>query len=582
MNSLVTRLFQQSATLSPIDRHGSGSEIWYDCESPGATSRESSNDNDTQTNDDALANVNSLVEVSPANTDDDPTPDALGNEHSFNNDNAESIEHLSSIITNDSVRGGDTDHICRSLEHDFGRKDYTKDDACESYHFESGINVKGQNPFYPTDKDFVKSFEAEKALFRTFQDSSRTPEDRCTAFMNWKLCREMRLEHSKSMKRLQNEYYEKGHDKSKDNSYRVRNKIWMVMCQKILFGRRELEERFYKITTVTHTKQNMTYKELLDLWIRSRCLTVTFSCNGKIARTFVFDTYPDHYNEFHRILSSLEKGATWTASYREIELPPSDLGRGDDTETEEATEETSGEVEQLSAMQSPIQAPAPPKSNASSKRSREEELDVQVKKRRRKRGSSTTNQNPTPQHLRLNEDEANQAEGGSRLVLNRIASIDSGPNDRTCLPDAIMRVLPNGCDQESLRADLLSSMPKYGDTRIDDVATALARRSLVLKSVAKKYRQTGGFPYHLFKEHDCHLILRMKLTNRKKESVHHFVAWDGSTIYDHPYMSKVNQTTDRRTPESSKKVFTKMYSKEGFTCQITNIYSLDPVCNLPK
>ena len=408
MKSLVARLFQQSATLPPIDRHGSGSEIWYDCESPGAASRGSSNDNDTQTNDDALANVNSLLEVSPADIDDDPTtsressndndtqtngdalanvnslvevspgdidddstPDALGNQHSCNNDNAESIEHLSSTITNDSdsMRRDDADHICRSLEHDFGRKDCTKDDACESYHFESGINVKGQNPFYPTDKDFVKSFEAEKALFRTFQDSSRTPEDRCTAFMNLKLCREMRLEHSKSMKHLQNEYYEKGHDKSKDNSYRVRNKIWMVMCQKILFGRRKLEERFYKITTVTHTKQNMTYKELLDLWIRSRCLTVTFSCNGKIARTFDFDTYPDHYNVFHRILSSLGKGATWTASYREIELPPSDLGRGDDTETEEATEETSGEVGQLSAMQSVIQAPAQPKSNASSKRS---------------------------------------------------------------------------------------------------------------------------------------------------------------------------------------------------------------------
>ena len=582
MKSLVARLFQQSATLPPIDRHGSGSEIWYDCESPGAASRGSSNDNDTQTNDDALANVNSLVEVSPGDIDDDSTPDALGNQHSCNNDNAESIEHLSSIITNDSMRGGDADHICRSLEHDFGRKDCTKDDACESYHFESGINVKGQNPFYPADKDFVKSFEAEKALFRTFQDSSRTPEDRCTAFMNLKLCREMRLEHSKSMKHLQNEYYEKGHDKSKDNSYRVRNKIWMVMCQKILFGRRKLEERFYKITTVTHTKQNMTYKELLDLWIRSRCLTVTFSCDGKIARTFDFDTYPDHYNVFHRILSSLEKGATWTASYREIELPPSDLGRGDDTETEEATEETSGEVEKLSAMQSVIQAPAQPKSNASSKRSREEVLDVQVKKRRRKRGTSTTNQNPIPQNLRLNEEEANQAPGGSRLILNRMASIDSGPNDRTCLPDAIMRVLPNGCDQESLRADLLSSMPKHGDTRKADVATALGRHSLVLTRVAQKYQQPGGYPYHLFKEHDCHLILRIKLTNRKKESVHHFVAWDGSTIYDHPYMSKVNQTTDRRTPESSKKVFTKMYSKEGFTCQITNIYSLDPVCNLPK
>ena len=193
------------------------------------------------------------------------------------------------------------------------------------------------------------------------------------------------------------------------------------------------------------------------------------------------------------------------------------------------------------------------------------------------RSVAPTQKNPklAPQNLRVNDSEANENVGGSRLVLNKTAPIAPGPNTRTCLPDAIINVLPDGCDKELVLADLLSAMPKFGDTRIADVMIPLARHGLRLERVTQKYNHRGGFPYHLLKEHDCSLIINLKLTNTKEETVSHFVAWDGSIIYDHPYMSKVNNTTDRNTAEGSKNVFKKMYSKEGFcNYQVTNVYSL--------
>ena len=175
----------------------------------------------------------------------------------------------------------------------------------------------------------------------------------------------------------------------------------------------------------------------------------------------------------------------------------------------------------------------------------------------------------------MNANKARNGEGGSRLVRGKTVSATiGGPNDRTCLLDAILSILPPQVNKSSVEQAVSSAMPPRGDTSVKQVTKALSIHGLYLISVNGLYHRKGGTPIHLLKERLCDLIINIKLTNRENEDMNHFVAWDGDVIHDRPHLCKVNDTSDR-TDKGSRKVFDKLYSKRNFhSWQITKVYRL--------
>ena len=89
------------------------------------------------------------------------------------------------------------------------------------------------------------------------------------------------------------------------------------------------------------------------------------------------------------------------------------------------------------------------------------------------------------------------------------------------------------------------------------------------------YNKRGGMPYHLLQERQCNLVIRIKLSNLKHQTVYHSVGWDGSIIHDHPKMCIVNQTRDRQYWDSCNAVFDKIYPRKYFSSwQISTVYKL--------
>ena len=133
------------------------------------------------------------------------------------------------------------------------------------------------------------------------------------------------------------------------------------------------------------------------------------------------------------------------------------------------------------------------------------------------------------------------------------------------------------------RNSVASSMPPVGDTPIISANIALKAHGMILELVSNEYHKKGGAAFHLVQECQCRLIVNIKLTNNKKQIISHFVAWDGKTIHDRPYMSVVNNTYDRAHKEGSNNVFGKLYKKSVFhSWQITSIYRLVYVCKNSK
>jgi len=172
--------------------------------------------------------------------------------------------------------------------------------------------------------------------------------------------------------------------------------------------------------------------------------------------------------------------------------------------------------------------------------------------------------------------QSKRKQGGSRLVLNKSAVIDvGGKNDRTCLLDAISQILPNDKDKARVCAAFTSAMPAEGDTSIMCANHALSLFGMTLERVSERFHRTGGPAFHLMQEHECRLIINIKLTNHSKQTMSHFVAWDGKVIHDRPHESRVNNTSDRADFQGSKSVFRKLYNKKKFlSWQITNVYEL--------
>ena len=218
------------------------------------------------------------------------------------------------------------------------------------------------------------------------------------------------------------------------------------------------------------------------------------------------------------------------------------------------TSEASGVEARVSVQQSNLPPP---------------QLKEATKKRVRKRKSPA---------IRALITTAKMKDGGSRLVRNKSIMLMCGPNNRTCLLDSIQVILPITKNKELVCSTLASSMPVEGDTSIWDITKALASHGLMLERVSGKYILKGGAPFHLLQEHDCRLVIHIKLTNLKSETWSHFVGWDGSVIYDRPFTSKVNNTRDRTNPEASKMAFAKLYPKAEFSSwQITSVFKLHSV-----
>ena len=252
-------------------------------------------------------------------------------------------------------------------------------------------------------------------------------------------------------------------------------------------------------------------------------------------------------NSFHVLMSSGAESsdASGTDDYNTAE-ELDETAYDADAETDAAD----GVEEQVSALQSPI----PPPGQRKSKR-----------KRTRKRKS---------QHERINPAAAKKKKGGARLILNKTEAISSGPNTRTCLLDSVTALLPAET-KEQVHAAMVTAMPAEGDTSVADLANALAAHGLSLVPVSGEYIKKGGAPFHLLQEHQCKLVINLRLTDLDGDPMSHFVAFDGECIHDRPYLSKVNNTYDRTNPEKSKLAFAKLFKKTEFkSWQITSVYRL--------
>ena len=247
-----------------------------------------------------------------------------------------------------------------------------------------------------------------------------------------------------------------------------------------------------------------------------------------------------------RCSKNTEDKGTDTVCFSSIEEPSQNAeSKGTNTECK------AGVDEQLSVSQSPIRPPAHAKSKSR-------------KKKRRK----------ISQHLRKNYAESKTRKGGSRLVLNQSVMETEGTNRRTCLVDAICGIIPVNEVKNSVRRSIIMAMPSQGDTSISHANNALASHGMVLNRASVRYRREGGAPFHLLQERKCRLVIQIKLTNHDNQKMCHFVSWDGHTIHDSPYNSKVNDTFDRASKKGSDNVFEKMYRRDFKNWQITNVYDL--------
>ena len=178
-----------------------------------------------------------------------------------------------------------------------------------------------------------------------------------------------------------------------------------------------------------------------------------------------------------------------------------------------------------------------------------------------------------------NEVQAKVKKVGSRLVWNRDTSgVVNTKNDRTCLLDAIQELL-QPCQKAIVYESMLSNMAPEGDTSVESMNKVLKGYGMTLKHVTKIYREMSASLAHpLMQEKDCKLVLMIKLTNSKGQTMGHSVAWDGKVIYDRPKKSVINNTKDRMDQQGSEEVFHKLYPKKHFShWRITNVYRL--VCH---
>jgi hypothetical protein len=179
--------------------------------------------------------------------------------------------------------------------------------------------------------------------------------------------------------------------------------------------------------------------------------------------------------------------------------------------------------------------------------------------------------------IRRNGTKSMKIVGGSKLFRSKYGEKSNRKNNRLCLLNSILRVMPDGLDGITVRTDVASSMPKEGDTPISSASKALMPHGIYLHPISKKYHQLGGPEFNLLQEKDCRLIINVKLTNVKKQHMYHFVAWDGKVVHDDPQSVSV-EALDRATSKTCRAVFDKLYKKDEFhSWQICSVYEMTKV-----
>ena len=199
------------------------------------------------------------------------------------------------------------------------------------------------------------------------------------------------------------------------------------------------------------------------------------------------------------------------------------------------------------------------------------------RKRKRFYGNEKRSQKQRTQRVRQNDAHAGNTGGGSRLVLNKSIKSYAGRNDcfaeRKCLPDAIIALLDEGTKNQGV--ELYAVMPKERDASPNDLKDTLSRLGLCLKRVTGEYKKVDCLPsYLLLKEEKCKLVIHVNLTDADGNAISHFIAWDGTTVFDHPYNLRINKTTDRMNESNSQQAFEKLFTRSYLAWNITSVFRL--------
>jgi hypothetical protein len=94
--------------------------------------------------------------------------------------------------------------------------------------------------------------------------------------------------------------------------------------------------------------------------------------------------------------------------------------------------------------------------------------------------------------IQANDAKADENDGGSRLIPTDSMTMSDRGNNRTCLLDSIMQILPPTTNRHLVQSAITSSMPKEGDTSVKNIKQALADSGLILVRVGGKYIRKGG------------------------------------------------------------------------------------------
>ena len=197
-----------------------------------------------------------------------------------------------------------------------------------------------------------------------------------------------------------------------------------------------------------------------------------------------------------------------------------------------------------------------------------------------KQVSQRSRQDKKRNRTKSNTAKSMKRAGGSRIFSSKSHKHSTEKNNRQCLLSAIMRILPGGLDDSAMQTDLASSVPEHGDTPISNVSKVLITRGIVLAPATRNYHKKKGPEYHLLQETSCSLIVNVKLTNTNHQHMHHFIAWDGEIIHDHPH-SIIVEGLDRVSRQSCKAVFGEIFKQEAFhSWQICNVYEMKHVTDI--
>ena len=79
---------------------------------------------------------------------------------------------------------------------------------------------------------------------------------------------------------------------------------------------------------------------------------------------------------------------------------------------------------------------------------------------------------------------------------------------------------------------MVAAIPVDGDTLVLNITKALLAHGLSLEPVSRDYTKEGGASFKLLQKHDCKLVVRIKLTNLKGNTMSHSVAWGVKVITD--------------------------------------------------